>query len=65
MVKLFVEGGGEANSLKTEKDQDPSRWQPWHHLKARDYDGWSKPDKAQDRDGHLIRRALFQCAGCA
>lgn len=33
-----------------------ARWRPWEHLKERD--GWQRPQKAEDRDCHLMAQVM-------
>lgn len=114
-MKLYVEGGGDANTLKTScregfsrfitkagvkkrprvvacgsrrdayesfctaiangeeamllvdseaaissgcQNGEPENWSPWAHLKQRPGDGWDKPNKAQERDCHLMVQVM-------
>jgi Domain of unknown function (DUF4276) len=36
----------------------PNTWFPWEHLKNREGDGWSKPEKACDTDCHLMVQCM-------
>lgn len=35
-----------------------SGWRPWHHLKARQDDGWDKPQNVADTDCHLMVQVM-------
>lgn len=37
---------------------EPEIWSPWTHLKQRPEDGWDKPNKAQERDCHLMVQVM-------
>lgn len=36
----------------------PDTWQPWAHLKARQGDGWDKPQQSVDTDCHLMVQVM-------
>ena len=37
---------------------DPQAWRPWQHLKQREGDGWSKPQRAPETDCHLMVQSM-------
>lgn len=36
----------------------PDTWRPWAHLKARQGDGWDKPQHSADTDCHLMAQVM-------
>lgn len=38
--------------------KDPSKWDPWQHLTARQGDGWAKPDNTSVTDCHLMVQCM-------
>ena len=54
---LLLVDSEEAVSAQHQQGQ-PNNWQPWVHLKARQGDGWDKPQHSVDTDCHLMVQVM-------
>jgi hypothetical protein len=56
--KAFLLVDSEAAIGAQHQQGPPNSWQPWAHLKARQGDGWDKPQNAGDTDCHLMVQVM-------
>lgn len=48
----------EASIAPAHQKGAPDKWQPWQHLKARQGDGWDRPQGAREADCHLMVQCM-------